>query len=249
MIIDYLKSKTKELKIAAIFLLVSLLLICACVWAYHQFMTTPPYVDPVRYPVRGIDVSSHNGMMNLDAAADDGIDFVFIKASEGVNFKDENFRLNYNKASHAGLKIGVYHFFRFDKDGVEQALNFMRTVGKRKPELGLAVDVEAAGNPVNVPDSLVKERLEAMVDYLYLLGHRVTFYTNKDGYYKYIADTFPGAPLWICSFSSTPINTEWLFWQFDHHGRVKGIRGDVDLNVFSGSRKDWDEFIKNAPIP
>ena len=162
MVFQALKSKLNDIRVAALFLVVSLMLICACIWAYHEFMTTPPYVDPERYPVRGIDISAHNGMMNLDAAAKDGIDFVFIKASEGETFRDDNFRLNYRKAEHAGLKIGVYHFFRFDKDGVSQAINLLRTVGSRKPELGLAIDVEKQGNPANVPDSLVKDRLSSM---------------------------------------------------------------------------------------
>ncbi len=249
MVLSALKSKINDLRVAAVFLVVCVLLVFASVWAYHEFMTTPPYVDPERYPVKGIDISAHNGMMNLDAAAADGIEFVFIKATEGVTFRDENFRLNFRKASHAGLKIGIYHFFRFDKDGVEQAINFLRTTGNRKPELGLVIDVEKHGNPDNIPDSIVKERLSAMVDYLNLLGHRVTFYTNKEGYYDYIADIFPGAPLWICSFSSNPINAEWTFWQFNHHGRIKGIRGDVDLNVFCGSREDWNDFLKDAIWP
>ena len=88
-----------------------------------------------------------------------------------------------------------------------------------------------------------------MVDYLNLLGHRITFYTNKEGYYDYIADLFPGAPLWICSFSSNPINAEWTFWQFNHHGKVRGIRGDVDLNAFCGSREDWEDFLNGAHWP
>ena len=103
------------------FMLLAVLLVLTCVWAYRQFITSPPYVDPERYPVRGIDVSRHNGMMNLDAAAAEGVEFIFIKASEGGDFRDENFRLNYQKARHAGMKIGAYHFFRFDRDGIEQA--------------------------------------------------------------------------------------------------------------------------------
>lgn len=86
-------------------------------------------------------------MMNLDAAADDGIEFIFIKASEGENFRDENFVLNYQKARHAGMKVGAYHFFRFDVDGVKQAVNLMRSVGARPLELGMVIDVEAEGNP------------------------------------------------------------------------------------------------------
>lgn len=239
----------KDIMVAGGFLLVCLLLVFAAIWAYRQFITSPPYVDPERYPVRGIDVSAHNGTIDFKKVAQNGIEFVFIKATEGKDFKDKNFRTNYDRARAAGLKTGIYHFFRFDRDGVDQAINFMQTVGARQPELGLVIDVEKSGNPNYVPAEVVSRRLAEMVDYLNLLGHRVMFYTNKDGYYEYLADTFPGSPLWICGFYENPINAEWTFWQFNHRGRIEGISGNVDLNTFCGSREEWLSFLEGDLWP
>lgn len=239
----------KDLLVGVGFILIALLLAGTCLWAYRQFMTTPPYVDPERYPIRGIDVSRHNGLMNLDAAAKEGVEFIFIKASEGATFKDENFRLNYRKARHAGMKIGAYHFFRFDVDGVEQAKNLLAAVGPKHLDLGVVVDVEQHGNPDGIPIEIVTDRLTRMKEYLNLMGVRVTFYTNRNGYYDYLAENFPGSPLWICSFSETPINAEWTFWQYNHRGRVAGIQGDVDLNAFCGNRKEWEAFLNGDEWP
>ncbi|MDE5807518.1 MAG: hypothetical protein K2H76_05325, partial [Muribaculaceae bacterium] len=212
-------------------------------WAYHEYMTSAPYVDFERYPIRGIDVSRHNGMMNLDAAASDGIEFIFIKASEGEELHDENFHLNYEKAGHAGLKRGAYHFFRFDKDGISQGQNFMNAVGDKHLELGVVIDIEEYGNAKGVPIDSIMGRLTDMVEYLNLRGHRVMFYTNRQGFEKFLLNTYTGMPLWICHFSSTPFDADWTFWQFDHHAKVKGIPSEVDLNVFVGSRKDWEEYL------
>lgn len=245
----FLDRPRKDLMAAACFLGVSLLLVFAAVWAYHTFMTSPPYVDPEKYPVRGIDISAHNGTVDMEKVAGSGVEFVFIKATEGVDFKDRNFRVNFDKAHRAGLKTGVYHFFRFDRDGVEQAINLMKTVGSRRPELGLVIDVEKAGNPDSVPVETVRNRLIQMVDYLNLLGHRVMFYSNKDGYFEYLAEIFPGAPLWICGFSENPINAEWSFWQYNHRGKVDGVPGDVDLNVFCGNRDEWSNFLNGDVWP
>lgn len=247
--LPFLNRPVKDLWAAGGFLLVCILLVFASTWAYHQFISTPPYVDPVKYPVRGIDVSAHNGIIDMQRVADAGIDFVFIKATEGVDFHDKNFRRNYDNAKKSGLKTGVYHFFRFDRDGVDQAINLMRTVGTRKPELGLVIDVEKNGNPPDIPIDTINRRLTQMVDYLNLLGHRVMFYTNRDGYYDYLAETYPGYPLWICGFSETPINAEWSFWQFNHRGRVDGIKGDVDLNAFCGTREEWESYLNGALWP
>ena len=56
----------KDRLVAAGFLMVCMLLVFAAIWAYRQFMTSPPYVDPERYPVRGIDVSAHNGVIDMN---------------------------------------------------------------------------------------------------------------------------------------------------------------------------------------
>lgn len=224
------------------FIIVVVLLAFTCFWAWREFKTSPPYVNPELYPLKGIDISAHNGMINMDAVRRDGISFVFIKASEGATFQDPNFRLNYDKARRAGLRIGAYHFFRFNVDGVEQAINLLRTVGNRELELGVAIDVEAHRNATGVSTEDIQERLQVMTEYLNLKGYRVTFYSNREGYYEYLHEVFEGFPLWICSFSSTPINADWTFWQYSHHGRVKGIKGDVDLNTFNGNADDMARF-------
>lgn len=235
--------KKKDIPTVILFLVVSCMLVCASAWAYYSFITTPPYVDFERYPIRGIDVSRHNGMMNLDAAAEDGIEFVFIKASEGEELRDENFHINYEKAGHAGLKRGAYHFFRFDKDGITQGQNFMNAIGDRQLELGVVIDVEEYGNAKNVPHDSIMMKLADMVEYINLRGHRVMFYTNRSGYEDFLMNTYTGMPLWICHFSSTPFDADWTFWQFNHHAKVKGIPSEVDMNVFVGSRKDWEEYL------
>lgn len=229
---------------------VAFLLVCICVaWAglqaWRWWRYTPPYVDRTVFPVQGIDVSTHNGMMNLQAAhTQDTLSFVIIKASEGITFKDKNFRLNYDKSVKAGMLLGAYHYFRFDCAGTEQARNLLSAVGDRELPLGLFIDVEEHGNATGVPENKIAERLTAMVEYLNLLGHNVTLYSNIDGYYRYIEPTLPGADLWIASFKSVPpaLPNLW-FWQYSHSGHISGIRGAVDLDAFAGTRAELDSFI------
>lgn len=246
---SWLRRKRKDLLVSFVFLLLAGALVGAGHDAYLWFRKSPPYVDPVRYPIRGIDVSSHNGFMNLEAAREEGIDFVFIKASEGGDFRDPNFRLNYAKARHAGMKIGAYHFFRFDVDGISQARNLIDAVGGRRLDLGLAVDVEKAGNARGVPLDSILDRLGRMSEYLSLCGYRPIFYSNLNGYFDYLEKSVPGMPLWICSFNQIPIERDWVFWQFNHHGQVAGIKGDVDLDVFYGSEEEWGQFIEDQHYP
>ena len=203
----------KDWVVSVAFVAIFAILVFACWWAWLEFRTSPPYVDFNRYPIKGIDISRHNGMMNFEAIAEDDVRFVFIKASEGATHRDENFNLNYSKAVRAGLAVGA------------------------------VIDVEDYGNATGIETEVIVDELSSMADYLSMKGHRVIIYTNKDGYYDYIYGRLGLYPLWICSFSEVPISAEWTFWQYNHRGRVKGIKGDVDLNVFSGSEKEWVEFI------
>lgn len=199
--------------------------------------------DPgANYPVKGIDISAHNGNIDFEKVAESGIKFVFIKATEGSSFKDKLFVTNYNNARKAGLKVGAYHFFRFNSPGYLQGLNLVNSIQGRKLELPIVIDVEDAGNPA--PDSAhgVALRLNEMIKHLEEHGYSVMIYTNKMGYKRYIRNRVPDSSIWLCSLAQEPDQgMNWTFWQYSHHGKVPGITGYVDKNVFQGSEKAFDQ--------
>lgn len=236
--------KRNDLLVSFVFVIVAAGLCWSVYEAFRYFKESPPYVSPDRYPVRGIDISSHNGDINLYEAAKDGVEFAFIKASEGESFKDPNFRRNYYKASNAGIMTGAYHFFRFDKGGREQAMNFLEAIGNVKLDIGIAIDIETTGNAPAKDREAILQNIMEMAEFLNMKGYRPIVYSNQEGLEDFIIPALPGSPLWICSFNEIPINGEWLFWQFNHHGKVRGIKGDVDLNTFCGDRKDWEIFLE-----
>lgn len=194
------------------------------------------------YPVRGIDISAHNGAVNFHAVRASGMEFVLVKATEGNGFKDSRFVDNVREARRAGLKVGAYHFFRFDAPGVTQAINFMHSVRGRKLDLPAVVDFEEWTNPSSVPDDTVAARLDAMLRHLRYNGYNVLIYTNKDGYERFVKGRFGDYPLWLCSFSRIDESEDWLLWQYSHRGEVPGVDGNVDLNVFRGDSAAWNEM-------
>ncbi len=204
------------------------------------------YPDPEKYTVRGIDVSAHNGEIDFGKVASDGISFVFIKATEGGTFKDRRFVDNVRKAREAGLKVGAYHFFRFDTPGYMQGLNFLNSVRGRDLDLPLAIDIEEWANPNSQPTPMVLARLNEMIDHLESHGHAVMIYTNKNGYSRFVSRQLEGYPLWICSLVDEPGNIEWTFWQATHNGRIDGIDHPVDINAFNGDTAKWKQFLKQT---
>ncbi len=114
-----------------------------------------------------------------------GIGFVYVKATEGADFKDASFGANINAARRAGLKVGAYHFFRFDSSGYLQKLNLLHSVRGRHLDLPLVIDVEEWTNPVNRSTDQTVGRIKEMAEELRAEGYRVMLYTNKDGYSRF----------------------------------------------------------------
>lgn len=202
--------------------------------------------DLTEFPVRGIDISSHNGSVDFGRAASLGFRFVIMKASEGSDFKDAAFIDNIRRAREAGLKVGVYHFFRFDADGRMQALNLLHSVRGRRLDMPLVIDLEEWGNP-NVATSAVVSRLETMLAALDDAGMSVMLYTNKDGYYRFVRGRFDRYPLWLCSFSEIDRSIPWTFWQYSHRGRIGDPLRYIDMNIFRGDTTAWNAWVASHP--
>lgn len=203
-------------------------------------------VDREKYPVIGLDISAHNGDIDFGrVASEGGVSFVYLKATEGADFRDSTFTRNFDAARKAGLHVGPYHFFRFDTDGSAQAQNLISTLNGRIIDLPVAIDVEEWGNPAQVPTELIIERLEAMRARLEANGIPSLIYTNKNGYARFVRHRITDADLWICSFTNPPVGSSvrWSLWQHSHRGSVPGIKGSVDLNTFNGSEVDYRRWI------
>ncbi len=199
------------------------------------------------YPISGIDISSHNGVIDFHRVAADSITFVYIKASEGADFRDRRFSANCDSAINAGLKVGAYHFFRKNGNGSLQAANFLDAIAGKMLDLPLVVDVEDWGNEDAESETVVRNNLQEMITTLENHGCRVMIYTNKDGYRSYIRDQFSHLDLWLCTFKHPrKVNGfDWTLLQYSHWGNVNGITGEVDLNVFNGDSLRWESWLRN----
>lgn len=218
----------------------------------HYILPHSVTVDRYRYPVAGLDVSKHNGEIDFEHVVADDYQFVFIKASEGKTYKDDAFERNYNRAREAGLKVGAYHFFRKNRTGREQADNLLGVIKGKTFDLPLVIDLEDDwGNGAATSRQTALERVLEMLNILNDKGYQVMIYTNLDGYEKYYKDMLGDHDLWLCSFTSPDMlsHLPHRIQQFSHEGSVNGIDGDVDLNVFRGSKRDWDSYLDNVKQP
>lgn len=219
--------------------------------AYFYFLSFHP--DPARYPVRGIDVSHHQGLIDWYDVAGSGIDFVYMKATEGGDFSDRRFQRNWHGAKAAGLRYGAYHFFTLCRPGAAQAAHFIRRVPLDPDALPPAVDLEFGGNCSAQSGHLdLESELTAFLDLVEPhYGRKALLYTTREFYRERMAGKAFDNPLWLRSIFFEPDYgaRPWRFWQYHNRSRISGIEGPVDRNVFAGSMEEFEAHWSGRSAP
>lgn len=244
-------ARSYKINITWIFLIIS----CFLVGAFFYLFQNRPNDHFVEnktsdYLVKGIDLSHHNPYPNWQKLEEEGVNFVYLKATEGVDHLDRNFLYNYEEGRKTNIKIGAYHFYVFATSGKEQARHFIRAANSQPGDLIPAIDVEhSATNPESKDsqyiESVVKE-LKILEKELYdYYGVHPLIYTNNNCYQSYIKDNFPNNPLWIVDLNKEPSTklANWRIWQFSQKGRVAGLKGYTDLNYYRYTMKEFSELL------
>ena len=189
------------------------------------------------YPVQGIDVSHHQGRIEWRKLRAQGVDFAYIKATEGGDFHDPRFAENWAAAGAAGIPRGAYHFFTLCRPGAEQATNFVTVVPNDATALPAAVDLEFLGNCQGKDAS---NRVELHRELRAFLG-KVEAHTGRPAI-LYLTEEFDHAfgisaafdrPLWLRNIVLEPRfgKRSWTIWQASNFRRLDGIEGRVDWNA------------------
>jgi lysozyme len=181
----------------------------------------------------GVDVSAHQGEIDWQRVASDGIEFTYIKATEGQDWVDEQFTTNWEGAAAAGIDRGAYHFFTLCAPGADQARNFLRVAPPDVAALPPAIDLELTGNcSARPPVDEVAAHVEAFVRIVEQeWGRELLFYIRPDWEERYPTREGLDRQLWDVRFLRRPTDDRWRVWQLHGFAHVNGISGGVDFNV------------------
>jgi lysozyme len=188
-----------------------------------------------RYPYQGVDVSHHQGHIAWVKLRGQGVDFAYIKATEGADHVDRRFWINWNAAHRAGIHRGAYHFFRLCGTGRAQAANFVRNVPFDAAALPPAIDLEFPGNCSRRPSPARVHK--ELGDFLRIVeasyGKRAVLYLTRRFDRDYRISAAFERPLWLRSLQSEPSfgARPWAIWQVSNVRRLHGVNGHVDWNV------------------
>ena len=186
--------------------------------------------------LRGIDLSYAQLNVNWDVLVHQAIDFVYVKAAEGMHTIDTMKSSHSHGAKSCGLKLGYYYFAHPGKcDAVSSAQFFKANLnGLPDPDLLYALDVEVNDNNIS-PAAM----LQWINDFIAEFNMPIMIYGGP-GFLNANLPVNHGLgkyPLWLAEYETTAKPTLYpkgwsncAIWQYCGNGTVKGIQQQVDLS-------------------
>ena len=97
---------------------------------------------PAQFAVHGIDAARFQKSINWNTARTNGVNFAFIKATEGGDLLDPAFKKHWRGAGQARVERGTYHFYYFCTTPEVQARWFIRNVPRTAGMMPPVLDME-----------------------------------------------------------------------------------------------------------
>lgn len=204
----------------------------------------------------GIDVSDHQGTIDWNAVASDGIDFAMIRLgnrgyTEGGLSLDEQFNANLDGAQTAGLDAGVYFFSQAltANEAREEAEFVLEHLDGRSLQMPIVFDHETIAGRSGRADSISSDDLVACAlafcETVEAAGYETMVYGNRKDLSRFspvdgskasavaLAETLGGRNIWFAEYGELAPTAPFdiTIWQYADDGRVAGIDTAVDLNI------------------
>jgi lysozyme len=203
--------------------------------------------------VRGIDVSYFQESISWKRVRQAGVQFAFIRVSDGLTVSDPRFADNWAGARRAGVLRGAYQYFRPQESAIAQADLLIAAVRRDPGELPPVIDVEVDGgrSPAQLAAKVRAwvERVRAQLRVEPIVYTGPDFWRERAG-----GADLSSQPLWLAHYTpgcpTIPAPwTRWTFWQHTDRGTVPGIARPVDLNVFAGDYFALEELARRSRLP
>lgn len=221
-------------------------------------LDTTPDANLLANPV-GVDISSWQGGINWGSVRSAGIEFAWMKATEGTTYKDPTFSANYLGAYNAGVIRGAYHFARPDVSGGAAQADFFASNGGAwsRDNLTLPGVLDIEGTCYGkTPAAMQPWILDFYNKYKARTGRDIVIYTSAS-WWNSCTGGWTGmsarSPMWVAHWTSagSPSIPQgfpfWTVWQYTSTGSVSGISGNVDRDRFSGDRSRLLALANNTP--
>ena len=196
--------------------------------------------------LKGIDISRYQTGINISNL---DIDFVIVKATEGVGYSDPNYIEYLESAMNSNKKIGLYHYARPDLGNTaeDEATWFISKAKNYIKKAILVLDWEVNTSNTTWAYNFLKSVYEKT-------GVRPIIYMSASpaNSYDWTRVVNGNFGLWVASYGANtgapgtpPTNRYWPFyilWQYTSKGYINGYSKNLDLDYFYGTRDTWDKY-------
>lgn len=201
--------------------------------------------------VIGIDVSEHNKTIDFNKVKADGIDFVYVrvgytgytKSKLSLNY-DPYYQTNIANALAAGLQVGVYWYSQAvnESEASQEANMLLNAIAGYNVTLPVVDDYEFAGvgdngrlDSANLSKDQMTANSLAFLNTVAQRGYVPCLYANKSFLENRVnaSQIAQIAKIWLAHYNTvTGYAGDYEYWQFTSDGKVDGISGRVDMNVW-----------------
>lgn len=189
----------------------------------------------------GIDVSRWQGDIDYERVKNDGVEFVMMRigvnsSANGTLDIDSYYLKNIEKAKNARLKVGVYLYTTAinTKTAVEHAKWVVKTLDGVKLDFPIAYDWENWKWFMEYEINLhtLSECVNVFAKELKKHGYDTMLYSSKF-YLENVWINKNNLPVWLAHYTSkTNYEGDYIMWQLSSNGKVDGINGPVDINIY-----------------
>lgn len=228
--------------------LLVLLLVVGSVWGVFAWIQWHRAEVVSGFNVRGVAVSQTDGYLDFAALQNDGLKFVYLHATQGASYSDDNFASNYQRIQGTSLGVGVVHVFSFSSSAAAQAAYFEKTAGADIGNLPIAIQVQYYGDysadTVHVKQA--QQKLRALV--IELANHydrQCVVWSTPSVAKRLVTPVIKNSPLWYDTADTHHRAKRVMFMHYSDRAvyRQNGTRQEFAGLVFNGSQKRFEDVI------
>lgn len=194
--------------------------------------------------MKGIDVSSYQGLPDWSQVAKAGIRVAILRITE-LYGTDTSFEHNYKGCKNNGIQVGVYKlsYARTEAQAIKEAEDVLAVLNGRGLDFPVVYDVEWE-QQMNLGRQALTNIINAFLGRIKKAGYKTAIYSNTNWCNNYFfPDKVETQDFWLASVpnqnydNGTPVaylkpSRANMGWQYSWQGKVPGISGNVDMDEF-----------------
>ena len=189
---------------------------------------------------KGIDVSSWQGKPDWTKVKKSGVEFAILRIHQ-KNGSDTSFEHNYKGCKANAIPVGgyKYSYALTQAQALEEAEDTLSVLAGRGLDFPVFYDLEW-NSQRKLGSESIEKIAETFLNRIKKAGYKVGIYCNMDWHQKVLTEKLRKYDLWIARYPADDNGTIQerlrpdigVGWQHSSKGKVSGISGNVDMNVF-----------------